>query len=249
MNVIMLDIDGVLNSRAECVYNARKRKHFSYKIKRIAGKPYWKLYDKFLSNTKRRRFYLDFYFRFFTDHWDFCPIACSNLQFILDECPEVRIVISSTWRSKSDWALKEVFRRNGLDWSKVIGRTPGGVGLNAEGNKGNGRRGCQIQSWVTTWNNNNKDKIEKIAIIDDDSDMEHLKDRLYQTSGDDGLTMASSIKMIEYFKPCIEVIPPGFLTIDFDSIMLEKFKLLMYQKDALGEGKCTVTSGTNSQES
>lgn len=31
-------------------------------------------------------------------HESFDPIACSNLQFILEELPDVQVVVSSTWR-------------------------------------------------------------------------------------------------------------------------------------------------------
>lgn len=45
-------------------------------------------------------------------------------------------------------------------------------------------RGCEIQCWLNNWK---KEPVESFCIIDDDSDMVHLKNRLIHTTWQDGL--------------------------------------------------------------
>lgn len=89
-------------------------------------------------------------------------------------------VISSTWRlGRSVEQLRAILSGHGFT-GEIIGCTP-------YGSKGpNGyRRGYEIQEWL--------DKhglacdVEKFAIVDDDSDMEHLMDRFVKTSWDTGI--------------------------------------------------------------
>jgi len=122
---------------------------------------------------------------------ELCPIACSNLQMILEEDPMVRIIISSSWRhGKKPDRMAEILDNSGVTLARerVIGETP--VIINHPYNE---ERGHEIQQWL----DKNKDTINKFAIIDDDADMAHLMKYLFQTKAAEGLTytIAESILM------------------------------------------------------
>lgn len=83
-----------------------------------------------------------------------------------------KVVVSSTWRKLNTLQqLKDILSSHGFT-GEVIGTTPN---LNA-------KRGSEISQWL----NANK-QVESFVIIDDDSDMVHLMDKLVQTSFDKGL--------------------------------------------------------------
>ena len=116
-------------------------------------------------------------------HESFDPIACSNLQYILEELPDVQVVVSSTWRKyKTLAALQNIFKENNLLPERMIGTTPV---------SGDGYRGDEIESYL-------KDHLEvtKFVIIDDNSDMKPYMDRLVQTDSRNGLTFTDAEKVI-----------------------------------------------------
>src|ERR1035437_10124055 len=58
-------------------------------------------------------------------HKSFCPVSCSNLEYILEECPDVQVVVSSTWRrNKTLEALKEILKVHHIMADRMIGTTP-----------------------------------------------------------------------------------------------------------------------------
>lgn len=188
LRVIFLDIDGMLNSAQEAHYHNRLRKkrpirNFIYcKIiyKIMVAFPSWLSHRSKWLDFYHRLDLLNWYFALFTDHHDFCPIACSNLQEILDECPEAKIVVSSVWRSQGVWWLKKILNRNGIDGSRIIGRT----------GHGGKHRGDQIKAWM-------KDKkVHSYVILDDDSDMGNIKHKLVQTSYLHGLQFKDAQRAI-----------------------------------------------------
>lgn len=139
----------------------------------------------------------DFSRKYIIDYSEFCPIACSNVQYILDKDPEVMIVVSSVWRHDGVKRLREIFKRNKIDPERLIDVTPYGH-EDAQGNtldivkdkdrdKESGYRligrGTQIQKWLNHWEG---EPITHFVIIDDDSDMCHLMDKLVKTDGDMG---------------------------------------------------------------
>lgn len=101
---------------------------------------------------------------------EFCPIAVSNLNFLLSEIPELQIVISSSWRlGRTLQDLKNIFEGEGIDPIKIINKTP---------HHGFGSiRGTEIQEFMV----NNGLEFENIVILDDDSDMGALELRLVKT--------------------------------------------------------------------
>lgn len=167
MKIIFLDIDGVLNS----VQSA----NMYYRMCIKTGKPFG-----------RRAMRED----------EFCPIACSNLRYILDEVPDVNIVVSSSWRiGRTLEELQTLLENIGVPKEKVISKTPR---LNTE-------RGIEIDSWLMSFAH--KENLE-FVILDDDSDMAHLKDKLIQTDFRTGLTWIEVEKVIEAFnKPQFKTIP------------------------------------------
>ena len=97
MKVIFLDFDGVLNSAASFVLEARKR----------GGK-----------GRKHRE-------SFCPVNETLCHVCTSNFKHILDEVGDAKIVISSTWRQlyDLDW-LRAKLEEYGIDGSRVIDKTP-----------------------------------------------------------------------------------------------------------------------------
>lgn len=102
------------------------------------------------------------------------PELVSRLNRLV-EATQAVLVISSTWRK---WytieQMKEAFKTQGFQGT-IIGMTPD-----------NGtHRGLEIAEWLEV----NKDRydVESFVILDDDSDMSHLKHRLVKTSMLEGL--------------------------------------------------------------
>ena len=101
-----------------------------------------------------------------------------------------KIVVSSSWR-----ILKEhynaVLNEMGIE-GEILGKTPTRLPVT---NINGVRRGDEIQSWMDT---QDIEPIEKFVILDDDSDMCHLKEYLVQSDFmDKGLTKDLADKAIE----------------------------------------------------
>ena len=151
MNIIFLDIDGVLNN-AEFQYGTLVDLH-------VRGNIFYVL----------------------------DPICVRNLNKLTSSI-DVKIVISSSWRILTPYGkIAEIFERQGVLNAKelIIDQTP---------RTKNGIRGEDIQKWL--------DKNEtdaKIVIIDDESDMVHLKDRLVQTTWEKGFQEKHIAQVLEKF--------------------------------------------------
>lgn len=107
-------------------------------------------------------------------HWDRqLDPSCVARVNRLAEASGAAVVLSSTWRDKLG-EPEAALRRSGLvEW---IGRTPGG----------GPRRGNEIQAWMSAHGLT----ADRIVILDDDSDMEHLAGRLVRIDHAVGLTDA-----------------------------------------------------------
>lgn len=110
--------------------------------------------------------------------------AVARVQKIID-ATGAKVVISSTWRLLNSLSkLQQLLKAHGLS-GEVIGVTPRGD---------RGERGDEIQTWM-----DKNGPIESFVILDDDSDMAHLMDKLVQTSFDTGLLdehVEAAIKML-----------------------------------------------------
>jgi len=102
-----------------------------------------------------------------------------------------KIVVSSVWRHcRPNW--KEVLYNGGLDPNiEVIGKTP---------HHTLGRpRGEEIQEWL-----DEHPEVENFIIIDDDSDMVHLKDHLVKYYCYDGFTYGRFIEARRLFEKILK---------------------------------------------
>lgn len=105
------------------------------------------------------------------------PDAAARVQRLVDETG-ARIVVSSTWRLLYQLHdLRRMFEARGLH-APLFDRTPPTIG--------DRRRGDDIQAWLDE--HHDSLGIEGMVILDDDSDMKHLKPWLVQTTFEHGLT-------------------------------------------------------------
>lgn len=97
---------------------------------------------------------------------------------------DANIVISSTWRYHWEpQEMEKIMKYFGFEHdNKVIGSTDILSGQ---------PRGIEIQKWL---DDNKHLGIENFIIIDDDSDMEHLSDKLVKTENETGFLMTHRIK-------------------------------------------------------
>lgn len=153
MKIIFLDVDGVLNSHQSYIKN--------YRDWVLKGKPE----EKGIG------------FRA-VDRPD--PVCMSNLKYILECCPDARIVISSSWRHGLLKPLAAHFRRHHIPWRGMV------IGKTWRVRWSGGPRGEEIQAWLDK--NGKKFNIEDFVIIDDSNDMGDLtKNHLYLTDANSGL--------------------------------------------------------------
>lgn len=106
-------------------------------------------------------------------NYNFSTVACKNFQSLLDQEPDLKIVISSSWRHLGEEQCKKTLQANGIDPSRVIGIT---------GNE-RGERGGQVKAYLAA-----NPEITSYVIIDDESDFSGLMDRLVKTNSHLGLT-------------------------------------------------------------
>lgn len=121
MKIIILDIDGVLNS---CQSNYWYRKMLGH------SEDNWVEYRASEVKTTYNSY-----------EQQLCPLACGNLRHILEIHEDVRIVISSTWRNgrSVEWFNKYFKSFKIFTEDKVIGKTPS---LNKQ-------RGYEIEDWLS----------------------------------------------------------------------------------------------------
>lgn len=169
MKVIFLDFDGVLNSSASFVCENRKKKR--------AVKNYYTGKGG-LSNKSAKQIRIN---------QTFSEVCASNFQYILDKCPDVKVVISSTWRilHDMDW-LKEKLEEYGIDSSKVIDKTPRII----QGFR-SAPRGEEISEWLAE-----HPEVTDYVILDDNSDMTVHMEKFVQTTWLDGLTLSIAMTVI-----------------------------------------------------
>ena len=112
----------------------------------------------------------------------FSEPACKNLNTLLQDVPDLSIVISSSWRHRGLDKMKEVLEKNGIDPKRAIDIT---------GDE-DGERGNQIRCWL-----DRNPETSHFVIFDDNSDMESVKDNFVKINGYVGLTSADVDKAKE----------------------------------------------------
>lgn len=172
MKVIFLDIDGVLNSAQSANF--------------------W--YSKTANNVKHP--ILEDWSATLEEYQtsDFCPISVTNLCEALSLLPEIKIVISSTWRlSKSVEDLKKIFSPWPIIANKIIDKTPC---LRLQ------ERGDEIKAWLDEHKKHCKvdDQISDFVIIDDDNDMNVLEQYLIRTDSNVGLDWNKMKEVVKRLK-------------------------------------------------
>jgi len=110
-----------------------------------------------------------------------------NLQWILNECPDVKIVISSSWKFMKLHNLLDMWKIRELP-GEIIDVTPDLLHTPIETS-----RGMEIDEWLSK-----HPEVERYVIIDDDSDMlESQLNNFIKTNPTYGLTVEDSVKVIQ----------------------------------------------------
>lgn len=157
MKVIFLDFDGVLNSQGSFLYENNRRK--KHKEQGVKGP---------VNET-------------------LCNVCTANFQCVLDQYPEAKIVLSTTWRTlfSIDW-LKEKLASYHIDSSRVIDKTPQ--------DRLSGDRGREIQWWLK-----NHPEVTHYVVIDDNDwgiSPIHGEGRFVHTTREGGMTIAHAKELI-----------------------------------------------------
>lgn len=124
-------------------------------------------------------------------------IACSNLQYILEQDSSVKLVISSTWRKLHSLVeLRNILNSYGVEAARIIGKTPAML---------DGNRGQEIRMWL-----NENPSVAKFIIVDDDSTanfamlqddgVKDVRGHFFQTAWEDGLLMKQAVQIAKLFR-------------------------------------------------
>lgn len=153
MKVLFLDFDGVLNSVQSAIFWHNRRDQAKWENE---------MYRDWTGTLKE---YIAM---------EFCPIAMSNVEELLRNVDDLRVVVSSTWRmGETVESLKKILAPSKIICERLLDTTPV---IYKEGVEV--ARGIEIQHWL----NNTDQEVDAFVIVDDDNDMEHLGDKLVCTS-------------------------------------------------------------------
>lgn len=169
MNVVFLDFDGVINFK-EFLFRA-ERKDPPSKVEQQGA-------QDLVKATESPNYTLA------SAMFDLRSIDPTRVQLVQQLLVETgaKVVISSSWRhGQSIQGLRALLGFHGLDPSLVIDTTPTRV-TTPEGLQ-HPLRGHEIQAWL-----DRHPEVKSFVILDDDTDMAHLMDRLVRTSNDTGIT-------------------------------------------------------------
>lgn len=136
----------------------------------------------------------------------FDPEAVDNLALILNSVPDVKLVISSSWRFKGWKWMNNLWAKRKLP-STIFSMTPGlekvlfYTDISQQGSYSvfpYGTRGLEISEWLRI-NASNNPLLYKYVIIDDDNSDFLLiqKDHLIQTDPRYGITKEIAVRIIE----------------------------------------------------
>ena len=118
---------------------------------------------------------------------DFCPIALSNLKKILELIPDLKIVISSSWRLGKDLGyFQKLFTKLGINSDSVIGLTP-------IMDSNDYSRIDEIKAWLK------RNPTKSFVVLDDFSFGTNAKN-LIQVNDKIGLTLLDVKKISKVFK-------------------------------------------------
>lgn len=121
---------------------------------------------------------------FYVDGVEFCPIAVSNLEELLRRVPDLKIVISSSWRlgETIDTINGKFFKNSDLIQSRIIGITE----------SFSQTRGDEIEKYLTEHT-----EIIDYVILDDDRDMLYnQRNNFINTSALHGFTYGDMLQAL-----------------------------------------------------
>lgn len=158
MKVIFLDFDGVINSHQSATFWHNKRDQAKWENEMYAS---W---------TGTLREYIA---------QEFCPIALSNVEELCRRVPDLKIVVSSTWRlGETPDTLRKILSPSKIIGDRIIDTTPAFRWVKHRQELGESTRGHEIEDWLER-----HPEVTHYAIIDDDSDMlESQKNNFVHTS-------------------------------------------------------------------
>lgn len=113
----------------------------------------------------------------------FSKASVKNLNLLLSSNPDLKIVISSSWRRKGLDFVKKVLSKEGIDSSKIIGATD---------LKDVDDRGHHIERYLE-----DHKEVTNFVIIDDVDDMDNVVDHLVQTNPLVGITTNDVKKAVD----------------------------------------------------
>jgi hypothetical protein len=117
----------------------------------------------------------------------FHKTAVINLEFLLSKVTDLKIVVSSSWRTYGLDAVKDILKSNGIDPRKVIDVTG-----HEQSTDEKDHRGYQVECWLKRHPN-----VKQFAIVDDNTDFVPLKHKLVKTNKYIGLTQNNVERLIE----------------------------------------------------
>ena len=117
-------------------------------------------------------------------------VACSNLQYVLEQDASIKLVISSTWRLiHTMQEIKNILNSYGIDPSRVLDKTPAILG---------GDRATEINMWLEEHPGD-----LKFVVLDDDKDVLNVKDprgHIFLTTWEDGLLFKQAKQVAKLFR-------------------------------------------------
>lgn len=117
-------------------------------------------------------------------------VACSNLQYILEQDASIRLVISSTWRKiHTMQELKNVLNSYGIDPNKVWDKTPAVM---------SGDRAHELNLWLE-----DHPEVTMAVVLDDDPSVLSITDprcHIFQTTWEDGLLFKQAKLIAKLFR-------------------------------------------------
>lgn len=116
-------------------------------------------------------------FSHFSSTGDFSKSACKHLKDLLGKVSDLMIVVSSSYRLHGLDACKAILDKNGIDPKRVIDITDD---IKEDGTND---RGYHIKKWL-----DRHPKVFSFVIIDDESDMDDLMNKLVKTNSFIGIT-------------------------------------------------------------
>lgn len=167
--ILFMDIDGCLNND-RVIFAPRSTKDRAYKRLRPLLSECPEPLDDLQKDMMVRNLY----------HLDTRLIQKLN---VLTDRPDVGVVVSSAWRIMcSETVLRWMLEKRGFR-GNILGVTPRSHAVRGLPPKTTIRRGHEIQDWL-----NRNPTVTHFTILDDDSDMEHLRPHLVQTLRARGVT-------------------------------------------------------------